>query len=131
MLNIKINKYKQCNSFRSIYNDGLKTTVRNPRLITLQYLLLVRSIGVIRRGLLMFQYSPRDEWRVSESDQTWIIDVPILSTRDEWRVSESDQTWIIDDEWRPIQIHFNLIISTSDVSADKLFYWITRSKNMV
>ena len=58
MLNIKINKYKQCNSFRSIYNDGLKTTVRNPRLITLQYLLLVRSIGVIRRGLLMFQYSP-------------------------------------------------------------------------
>jgi hypothetical protein len=75
--------------------------------------------------------STRDEWRVSESDQMWIIDVPILSTRDEWRVSESDQTWIIDDEWRPIQIHFNLVISTSDVSADKLFYWITRSKNMV
>jgi hypothetical protein len=38
---------------------------------------------VIRCGLLMFQYSPLEMSEEYQSDQTWIIDVPILSTRDE------------------------------------------------
>jgi hypothetical protein len=67
------------------------------------------------------RYNTFYSWGVLESDQTWVIDVPILSTRDEWRVSE----WSDVDYWCSNTLHSRWVKSIREWSD--VDYWCSNT----